>query len=131
MWIREAASPRPGSARGSAPVPAGPGDRAVRRAWWALALYPVSFVAAFVTGEGLLSLLADDPADPGFWEVLAAGTPALLVFVLPGILAVILGRRAIGLGRRDGWVPAVVGGAVGVGFVGLNVASYLVGLVVG
>jgi hypothetical protein len=37
----------------------------------------------------------------------------------------------MGLGRQDGRVPAIVGAALAIGFVGLNVASYLVGLVIG
>ena len=118
---------------GASPVP-GPHDhrdRHYRRAWWSLALYPVTFVAAFVIGEGIHSMLTDDARDAAFWEVLLAATPALLVFVIPGILAVTQGRAAMRLGRRDGRVPAVVGAAIGIGFVGINVASYLVGLVVG
>ena len=72
-----------------------------------------------------------DPEDPTFGRVLLASTPALLVFVIPGILAVVQGRTARRLGRRDGLVPAIVGAAVGLGFVALNVASYLVGRVLG
>jgi hypothetical protein len=33
------------------------------------------------------------------------------------------------LERSDGRVPVVVGAAIGIGFVGLNIASYLVRLV--
>jgi hypothetical protein len=91
----------------------------------------VTFVAAFVIGEGILAMLTDDASDAAVWEVLVAATPALLVFVIPGVLAVTQGRAAMRLGRRDGWVPAVVGAAIGIGFVGLNVVSYLVGLVIG
>ena len=106
-------------------------DRAYRRAWWSLALYPLSFVAAFVIGEGILSAFTDDPADAAFWQVLLAGTPALLAFVVPGLLAVMQGRKAVRLGRTDGRTPAIVGAVIGIGFVGLNLVSYIVGLVVG
>ena len=106
-------------------------DRAYRRAWWSLALYPVSFVAAFVIGEGIVSMLTDDRGEPAFWQVLLAGTPALLVFVIPGILAVTQGYRARNLGRDDGLVPAIVGAVVGAGFVALNVASYIAQLILG
>jgi hypothetical protein len=108
----------------------GPADIAYRRAWWTLALYPFAFVAAFVIGEGLLSLLTD-AGDPAFWEVLVAGIPALIVFVIPGILAVILGRKAMRLGRTEGKVPAMVGAVIAIGFVGQNILSYLVGLLFG
>ena len=104
---------------------------AYRRAWWALALYPLSFVAAFAIGEGILSALTEENGDPAFWQVLVAGTPALVVFTVPGILSVSQGRKAMRLGRDDGRVPAMVGAVLAIGFVGLNVASYLVGLIAG
>ena len=108
-----------------------PADRAYRWAGWSLALYPASFVAAFVVGEGIIAALTDDPDQATLWQVLVAGTPALLVFVLPGILAVTMGRTAKRLGRADGAIPATIGAVIGIGFVGLNVASYLVGRVLG
>jgi hypothetical protein len=108
-----------------------PAMGAYRRAWWSLALYPLSFAAAFAMGEGILSALADDTGDPAVWQVLAAATPALIVFMVPGALSVSQGRKAMRLGRKDGKVPAIVGAAIALGFVGLNAASYLIGLVVG
>ena len=107
---------------------AGAADTAYRRAWWALALYPVTFVIAFVVGEGLFALLTGDAGEPAAWKVLAAATPALLVFILPGVVAGVQGRRAMRLGRRDGQLPALVGAAIGIGFVALNLASYVVRL---
>ncbi|MGB5758711.1 MAG: hypothetical protein WBM50_17490, partial [Acidimicrobiales bacterium] len=67
------------------------GDVAYRRAWWSLALYPLSFVAAFVVGEGLYSWLGGED-DAAAWAVVVAGAPALIVFALPGFAAVMLGR---------------------------------------
>jgi hypothetical protein len=101
-----------------------PADTAYRRAWWSLALYPVTFVAAFVIGEGLYSALTHDQGDAAIWQVLVAGTPALLVFVIPGVLAAIQGRKAMRLGRRDGQVPAIVGAVVAILFVGQNLLSF-------
>lgn len=117
---------RPGRP-GAAPVRSPAADAAYRRAWWSLALYPLSFGVALALGEGILALLTDDPEAAPLWQVVLAATPALLVLVLPGVLAVVLGRRAMRLGRRAGRVPAVVGGAVGVGVVLLNVVAYVVG----
>lgn len=102
-----------------------PADLAYRRAWWSLALYPVTFVAAFLVGGGLLSALTSDRGDPAVWQVLVAATPALLVFVIPGILAVVEGRKAIRLGRRDGRVPGIVGAVIAIAFVGQNIVSYV------
>jgi hypothetical protein len=121
----------PGQPRDERPRTAGPADVAYRRAWWSLALYPVTFVAAFVIGEGLLSVLTEDAADAAAWQVLVAAVPALLVFVVPGILALVHGRTAIKLGRSDGKAPAIVGAVLGLGFIALNLVSYVVGLVLG
>lgn len=131
MATQNPASQRPGAESGRTGVHSDSADRAYRRAWWSLALYPVTFVAAFVIGEGILSVLTEDPGDAAFWKVLVAATPALLVFVIPGILAVTLGRKAMRLGRSAGRAPAIVGAAIGIGFVGLNLASYILGRIVG
>ena len=109
-------------------VPSPVADRAYRRAWWCVALYPLSFVAAFVVGEGLFSWVDDGIGDPAFWQVLVAGTPALLVFVLPGVFAVSQGRKAIAGGQVDGRLPAWIGAGIGLGFVALNVGQYVVAL---
>jgi len=106
------------------------GDLARRRAWWSLAFYPVSLVAAFVIGEGIYSWLGGDEEGSAVWVVLVAAIPALVVFALPGIAAVVLGRQAMRLGRPDGRVPAIVGAAIAIGFAGLNLLSYVVQLMV-
>jgi hypothetical protein len=105
-----------------------PADVAYRRAWWSLALFPLSFVGAFLVGEGLYTLLTDDAADAPVWAALAAGVPALVVFSVPAVLAVVLGRRAMRLGRDAGKVPAIVGLAVAVAFVAQNLLAFVVGL---
>jgi len=75
-----------------------------------------------------LAALTNDQKSAAVWEVLVAATPALLVFVIPGVLAVAQGRRAMRLGRHDGRVPAIVGATIAVGFVAQNVVSYVAGL---
>lgn len=102
-----------------------PADIAYRRSWWSLALYPATFVLAFLIGEGLITLLTGDDRDARLWEVAVAGIPAVAVFFVPGVLAVLLGLRARRLGRRDGAVPAMVGAAIGVAFLGLNLVSFV------
>lgn len=106
-----------------------PADVAYRRAWWSLLLYPLTFAAAFAIGEGLVTLLTneDPPPDPELWQILVSATPALLVFVIPGVLAVSLGRKAMRLGRKAGRVPAIIGTVIGVGFVATNVLAYFLG----
>ena len=107
------------------------GQVSYRWAWLSLLLYPLTFVAAFVVGEGLLTMVAEDETNPALWEVLVSATPALMVFVIPGVLSVVLGRRAIRLGEPQGKVPAVVGAAIAVAFVGLNLFSGLLMIVFG
>ncbi len=101
-----------------------PADAAYRRAWWSLALYPITFVAAFVVGEGLFSWL-DNGDDNPFWVPLVSATPAVLIFIVPGALSVLQGRKAMRLGRGGGKTPAIIGAAIGAGFVLLNLMSYL------
>ncbi|GCD88230.1 hypothetical protein [Nocardioides sp. LS1] len=71
------------------------------------------------------------PADPALWQVLVAGVPALVVFAVPGVLAVTQGRRAMRLGRPDGRVPAVIGAVIALSFIGVNLLSYVATVVLG
>ena len=108
--------------------------RDVRRAWWSLALFPVAFVAAFGVGEGLASLLGHPTGssdDAPVWLMLAAGVPALLVFVLPAVLAVVFGRRADGEGDPRGRVPMWIGVGIGAAFVLLNVVQGVLAVLFG
>jgi hypothetical protein len=104
-----------------------PADVACRRAWWSLLLYPVTLVASLMIGGGLFSLLDDRVGDIPVWVYLVAVTPALLVVVIPGVMAVIQGRRAIELGRPDGRVPAVTGTAIGAAFVVIDLLMFILG----
>lgn len=106
-------------------------DKAYHRAWWSLALYPVSFAGAFAIGEGLYSALTDGAGDAAFWQVMVAGIPAMIVFIVPGVLAVWQGRKAMRLGRPEGRWPAIVGAVIGGGFVLQNAAAYVLGLLFG
>lgn len=106
------------------------GDRSLRAAWWSLALYPVAFVAAFVVGEGLATWI--DGREPGPMtaaEKLAAGLPAIAVFAIPGVCAVVFGLRAHRRGRNEGWYAALLGALVAIGFAGLNLVSFLLVLI--
>jgi len=101
---------------------------AYRRAWLSLLLYPVTFVAAFVVGEGLLYLYgypAHDDGLPPWWAVLGAALPAVLVFAVPAALAWLFAARA---GHEDvhrARLPAYVASALAVAFVLQNLAAYL------
>lgn len=103
--------------------------RDLRRAWLSLLLYPLSFVTAFAVGEGLVALMGYPSAgteNPPWSVVLLAGVPALVVFVLPGLLALKFGRRAARAGAESAMVPAVLGILVALAFVGLNLLAFLV-----
>lgn len=93
------------------------------RAWWSLLLFVVSFVAAMVVGEGLVTLYGYDSADTDlpWWVLLAAGLPACLVFAAPLALTWRFARRAGPAGRT----PLLVGSLV----VALFLAQNLLGLI--
>jgi len=99
--------------------------------WWSLLLYPFSFVAAFVVGDGLASLLGhpvgEGTGDLPLWVVLAAGVPALLVFAVPAFVAVHFGRRAVAEGHPNAAVPMWLAVALAALFTLQNLVAYLVG----
>jgi len=91
-----------------------------------LLLFPLGFVLAFVVGEGLATMLGYEPGQEVAWYVpVLAGVPAVLLFVLPGLLALRYGRRAMRAGDPGGLAPAVVGAVVAVAFVGVNLLGFL------
>ncbi len=100
--------------------------RDVRRAWWSLAGYVPALMLAFYVGEAIYAALVDDGAEPAVWQVLLAAVPAWALFALPGVAAYHFGRQAVRSGRDDGRAPMVLGAGVALGFVGINVVSYLV-----
>lgn len=109
----------------SAPLDA---PQCTRRAWWSLLGFVPSLALAFLIGEGLISALGypTGGADQApWWAALVAATPALVVFVLPAVLAVHFGRRAMKLGDVRGRLPMIVGVVVAAGFVLLNGLSAL------
>ncbi len=58
---------------------------------------------------------------------IAATVPALVVFVLPAVLAVHFGRQALRLGDRRARVPVAVALVIAVGFVLTNALAPLLG----
>lgn len=102
----------------------------VRRAWWSFALFPVSFVLASLLGGVLLAAMGHDPdteTTPSWGLMLAAGVPAMIVLILPGLAAAWFGRSAHELGHPGGRTAAVAGLATAGAFVVLNVAAAVFG----
>lgn len=109
------------------------GRRLVRRAWWSLLLFAVSFVAAMVVGEGLASLGGSSQpslADTAWWLVLLAFAAAIVVFASPLLLVARFSRAAERAGEPDARTPLLVSGIVVAGFVLLNLASGLLQLII-
>jgi hypothetical protein len=105
-----------------------PATNSLRHAWWALAATPLAFIAATLLGNGLLSLLGDDPdAEESIplGHALLAGIPATLVLIAPALLAVVLGREATRHGERRGRTPAVLGSLVAFYVVAASVVSVI------
>ena len=99
---------------------------AVRRAWWSVLGLVPALGLAFAVGEGIAAALGHPPGDTStasWWVMLAAGVPALVVFVLPAVLAVHFGRQAVRLGDPHGRTPALVAVVVAGVFVVLNLVS--------
>lgn len=103
--------------------------RDLNRAWIALAMVPVGFIAAFAVGEGIYALLGYKPEDATepLWVDLVAGVPAIILFLLPCVAAVVYGNRARAEGRRAGFVPLVAGAVLGLWMVLITVASFVAG----
>lgn len=103
----------------------------MHQAWWSLLLFPVSFVVAFVVGEGIPAWLgyAEPSLDTTPWWVIAlAVVPAVLVFAAPLLVTAHFSRTSVSEGHREGRLPLLVAaGAVG-GFVALNLLGGLVQL---
>lgn len=100
------------------------------RTWWSLALFPLAFVAAFVVGEGLVTLYGYEvhaEASPPWWVVLAAGIPALLVFCVPAVVTVYVGRRALKAGDLGARVPMGIAIVLTALFVAQNLLAFLLG----
>jgi hypothetical protein len=104
-------------------------EQDMRIAWAAVVALPLAFVLASVVGEALISLLGYDPAETAVpvWAVLAAGVPALLILIAPGVVAVSYGLRAYRAGRRAARWPAWIGGALAVLALGVNLLAFVVG----
>jgi hypothetical protein len=115
-------------------TPSSQGRTALHRAWWSLLLFPVSFVAAMVLGEGIPAWLGyrEPSLDTTPWWVIGlAVLVAFVVFALPALVVVHFGRRATAWGQPDGRSPIVVGLVVAGAFVVLNLASGLMQLILG
>lgn len=106
----------------------------LRRAWWSVLGFVVTFFLAFGIGEGIASALGhppggDQPAE--LWVMVAAAVPALVVFALPAVPAVLYGRRAVRLGEPRGRYPAALALVVAGGFGLLNLVSGIAVLLAG
>ncbi len=116
------------SSDGSAPTERAQQPRLARRAWWAFAFLPVSFVAATLLGGGLIALQGHDPDAEGplpLRVIAVAGVPAALVLLAPAFAAVLLGRSALRHGEPNGRAPAIVG----VVLIGLTVFQAILALI--
>jgi len=87
-------------------------SRNVVLAWLAVAMIPVAFVLAMAVGEGLIDAAGypsggDEVAPLG--TALLIGGPVTLMAMIPGVFAVLFGRRA----RREGSSSATVALALG------------------
>lgn len=104
----------------------------LRAAWWSFGLLPISFLGAALLGGIILAATGHDPdseTDPSWGQIAAAGIPALVVMILPCVLVVWFGKRALGEGHDGGREATTAGVVVGAALVLLNVVAITVRLV--
>ena len=99
------------------------------RSWIAVASIPVAFIAAFAVGEGLYALLGYQPEDATepLWVALAAGVPAVALFLVPCAAAVWYGTKARAEGSRAALLPVVTGAVLGLWMVVMNIVALVAG----
>lgn len=110
----------------------GPGRRAMRQAWWSLLLFPLSFVAAFVVGEGIPAWLGyPEPSldSTPAWVITLAVASALVVFASPFLVTAHFSREAVAQGEPQGRLPLIIAAVAVGGFVAMNLLSGLAQLV--
>lgn len=97
--------------------------------WIAVASIPVAFVVAFAVGEGLYALLGYQPEDATepLWVALAAGVPAVVVFLVPCAAAVWYGNKARAEGHRAGLLPLATGAVLGLWMLVMNTVALFAG----
>ena len=107
----------------------GEGSTNLTRSWIAVASIPVAFIAAFAVGEGLYALLGYRPEDATepLWVALAAGVPALVLFLVPCAAAVWYGNRARAEGHRAALLPLVLGAVLGLWMLVMTTVSIVAG----
>jgi hypothetical protein len=104
----------------------------LRAAWWSFGLLPISFVGATVLGGLILAAIGFDSegdTEPSLWQMAVAGIPSVVVMILPCVLVVWFGRRALAAGLEGGREAVKAGLAVGAVLVGMNLISLVVRLV--
>lgn len=93
------------------------------RAWISVALIPVGFVLAFAAAQGIYALFGYLPEEGNapWWVVLVSAVPAVALFLVPCVAAVVYGNRARSEGDRRGWAPLIIGAVLGLWMVLINV----------
>ena len=103
--------------------------RDVTFAWLSLLLYPLTFGAAFLVGEGVATWLFNWPSTvpPAPWKILAAAVPAVVVFAPPALPAWHFGMRGHHNGSASGRVAAWLALSIAAAFAAANVLSFIAG----
>jgi hypothetical protein len=113
------------------------GHRAKRqlpRAWWSLALFPVSFALAFVVGEGVPVLLTGTDASvttPPWWVIAIALVSAAAIFASPLLLTLHYSNKAAAQHEPNARIPLILGAVLAGGFILSNLAGGLLVLLAG
>jgi hypothetical protein len=117
----------------SHPTVEAPAGRYVRRAWWSLLLFPVSFAAAMLVGEGATAALGySEPSldSTPAWVIASAVGAAFVAFAAPLLVTARLSSKVAAAGEPGGRTPTLVAAMVVGAFVLANLASGLLQLLV-
>ena len=104
-----------------------PGRADLHLAWFALAFVPLAFIAAMFVGDWLLNVQgygSDQVGSVPMRPALLAGSPAVLLIVVPALVGMGFGVRSRSLGNRDGLAPALAGGVIAAATLLMNVAAF-------
>lgn len=113
--------------QGERPTQSPPAGFWLGRAWMAVALIPVFFLISFAAAQVLYSLMGYQPENAGIplWVDLVATIPAIALFLIPCVAAVLYGRRVNSASDRRGLVPLCIGALAGLGFLILSTVTII------
>jgi hypothetical protein len=87
-------------------------------------MIPIFVVLAFALGEGTVSLLGYPVGGTNpLWVSLVSDVVVCVLVLIPCAAAIAFGQRARRAGVAKGWLPAVIGGVIGIATLILTIVT--------